>query len=221
MSIRSEKKIQTITVFLLICLSNAYVSAAVPDENIPVEDISVENIAVAAKGKKLSAGILNTFGARLVLVNGNAAFDGMTILSGVGIKTGKNSGATIDLRQIGIIELSSESSVKLVFTAGRIDLQLLSGKAKLTAFKGIAGSLTGPDGKILSTDPGLEISSVGGLETTAAAPPAIPAAPAGLFGMGVLGTLTAFGGIVGGAAMVWVAARAANAENRTVSGVQP
>jgi len=213
MSFNYKKILQTITFFLVVCLANGYVFAVLPDENSSAE---------AAKGKRPLSGILSTSGEQSVLVNGNAAFNGMTILSGMEIKTGKNSGATISLPQIGMIELTSETSVKLVFTAEQVDLQILSGNAELTTFKSITGIITGIDGKILMTNPILEVSSIGGLAIPAAAvllP--IPAATTGLFGIGMLGTAAAVGGVVGASSLVWFAATTANNANRTVSNVQP
>jgi len=213
MSFRYKKLLQTTAFLLVICLANGSVFAALSDEKSP---------AGTVRSKDLSSGILNTFGEQSVSVNGNAAFNGMTILSGAVIKTGKNSGARINLRQIGIVELTSESSVKLVFTAEQIDLQVLSGKAKLTAFKGITGTMTDTDGKVLKTDPALEISSIGGWETTlATAALSVPAASSGLFGMGIFGTIAAVGGVVGASTAAWFAARAGNTEEGTLSNVQP
>lgn len=197
----------------MVCLANGYVFAVLPVEKSPAETVN---------GKTLSSGILNTFGEQSVLVNGNAAFDGMTILSSANIKTGKNSGATINLRQIGRIELCSETSAKLVFTAERVDLQLLSGKAKLTTLKNITGVMTAFDGKVLMTDSTLETSSIGDCETTIVeVPTPAPNTTTGLFGMGMWGTVAAFSGVVGGSALVWFVAETGNNDDRTVSGVQP
>jgi hypothetical protein len=163
---------------------------------------------------------LNTFGEQSVSVNGNAAFNGMTILSSAEIRTGKNSGATINLRQAGRVELCSETSAKLVFTPEQIYLQLFSGQAKLTSYKGITGVLTAADGKELKTDPNLETSSVGDCETTVVEVPPVAPGSTGLFGMGTWSTMAVFGGIVGGSALAWVADRTVNSEE-TLSRVQP
>ncbi len=212
MSFRYKKLLQTITFLLVVCLANGSVFAVLPAENSP---------AAAVKGKTLPSGILNTFGEQSVLVNGYAAFDGMTILSGTNIKTGKNSGATINLRQIGSVELCSETSAKLVFTADQVDLQLLSGKAKMITLKNINGVMTGLDGKVFKTDSTLETSIIGDCETTVVEVPSpVSGGSTGLFGMGMWGTAAAFGGIVGGSALVWFTAENGDVD-RTVSGVQP
>jgi len=208
-----QKKIQTITFFILICLTGGYIFAVPPGE---------KTSAGAAKEKKLFSGVLSTIGDQRVLVNGNAAFNGMTILSGMEIKTGKNSGATINLQPAGIVELAAETSVKLVFKAEQIDLQVLSGKAKLTTFKTYNGSMSDTDGKILTTDPTLEISSVGDLDIPVVnIPPPVPAASTGLFGMGMLETLTIFGVTVGTSTLTSFAVSSANEDNGTVSRVRP
>ena len=214
MSLIYKKLFQKITFLLVISLANGFVFAVPPNQNLP---------AKAVNKKTLPSGILHPSGEKSVSINGNAAFDGMTVFSGTNIKTGKKSGAVINLRQIGRVELCSETSAKLVFTAEQIDLQLLSGKAKLTTLKNINGSMTGSDGKTQNTDPKLETSSTGDCDmdddvVIAAAPAAAPAT--GLFGMGLWSSVAIFGGIVGGSALVWFADEIGSREG-TVSGVQP
>ena len=188
MSFRSKQMLRAFAFFLVACLAHSSVFAVVPGGD--------------ASGNSL--GILNAADAESVKVNGNAAQDGMTILSGAEIQTGAG-GATINLRQLGRIELGSGTTVKLVFAAGRIELQVIGGQAELTAFKGVTGILTDPDGKSLMTDSTLETSSVGNGAGLPSAAPA-PAAQTGLFGMGMWGTVAGFGGAIGGSVLAWVAA---------------
>jgi len=214
MFFRYKKPLQTITFFLVICLANGYVLAGIPGGNAPVDTVHA---------KSPSAGVLDAFDAQSVRVNGNAAQNGMTILSGAEIKTSTNGGATINLRQLGKVVLNSETSVKLVFTAEQVNLQVLSGQAELTTFKGVNGILTDVDGKALKTDSSLEISSVGNSQQTIAdaAVPVLETAP-GLFGLGLWGTVTSVGGVVGGAVLALVAAtQPSNASQGSVSRVQP
>lgn len=215
MSFKYKKSLQTITLVLFICLANGYVFAVLPDGDA---------LADTVQPKVLLAGILTAIDAQSVRVNGNAAQNGMTILSGAEIKTNKDSGATINLRQLGNVELSSETSVKLVFTAKQINLQVLSGQARLTTYKEIKGVLTGADGIVLKTDSSLEISSVGNSETsTEDTPLSVPStASSGLFGWGMWGTATVVGGVVGGTVLSWiVATQPDDASQSPVSRVQP
>ncbi len=214
MVFKYKKLLQVVTLFMIVCVANGYVFAFITDGN------SVS----AAQPKDLLAGILKAFDAPSVRVNGNAAQDDMTILSGAEIQTSKNSGATINLRQLGKVELNSETSVKLVFTAERIELQVLNGQATLTTYKNVSGVMTGADRRVLKTDSSLEISSVGNSETAIAdAPlPVPPVAAPGLFGMGLWGTAAVAGGVIGGTVLVWVAATAPTDASRSpVSRIQP
>ncbi len=213
MFFRYKKPLQAAAFFLVICLANGYVLAAIPGENAIMD---------TAHPETPFSGVLNAFDASSIRVNGNAAQDGMTVLSGAEIKTGVNGGATINLRRLGKVELSSETTVKLVFAAEQVDLQVLSGQAELTTFKGINGLLTDAEGKSLMTDATIEISSVGNAETAAAASPGVSVASPGLFGMGFLGTAAAIGGVVSGSVLVWVGAtKPGNSSRGPVSRVQP
>lgn len=204
MSYKPQKMLRAFAFFLVACLAHGSVFAVVP----------------GGDASNNSLGILNAADAETVKVNGNAAQDGMTILSGAEIQTGAG-GATINLRQLGRVELGSGTTVKLVFTAGRIELQVIGGQAELTAFKGVTGVLTDPDGKSLTTDSTLETSSVGNGSVQV---PVVPAPPAqtGLFGMGMWGTVAGFGGVIGGSVIAWVAAtKPGKASQGPVSRVQP
>lgn len=141
----------------------------------------------------------------------------MTILSGAEVKTGNNGGAVINIYQLGKIELSEETSVKLVFSAQNVDVLIISGQAVLTAYKGVKGKLTDANGKVLMTDSTLEISSIVNSavalssETTVAAP--------ALFGFGLWGTI---GLVVTGTVVTWLTVtNLSNDPQRSISSVRP
>lgn len=213
MFFRHKKSLHAIAFFLVFCLAGGSAFAAMPDGNAPPG---------TDQPKELSAGILTAPDAPSVRVNGNAAQDGMTILSGSEIKTGSNGGATINLRQLGKAELGSETTVKLVFTAEHVTLQVFSGQAQLTTFKGISGLLINPDGKEIKTDSSLEASSVGNSAPIVADSTAtVPVVNKGLFGLGSWTTMGLFGGVIGGSVLAWGAAVSGDASQSPVSRVQP
>lgn len=213
MFFRPKKSLQAIAFFLVFCLANGYALAAAPDGNAPPG---------TDQPNELSAGILTAPNAPSVRVNGNVAQDGMTILSGSEIKTGTSGGATINLRELGKAELGPETTVKLIFTADQVTVQVFSGQAQLTTFKGVSGSLINPDGKELKTDPSLETSSIGNGATVAADSTAsAPVMNEGLFGLGTWGGMGLVGGVVGGSVLAWAAAESGNASQSPVSRVQP
>lgn len=138
---------KAIALTVIICLSNAGIFAA-----ITIEDgISPAALPVM--------GVLNCADAQTVSVDGNAAQDNMTILSGVELKTGDGS-AAVKISGLGEIELGRETSASLTFTGKRVDVVLSGGNARLTAYRAIDGTLTTAGGEVLKTDSALEISVV-------------------------------------------------------------
>lgn len=211
MSFRYKKTIQAVSLFIFICLANGYIFAVLPDGKTVHPNIT-------------DAGVLNAPDAQSIRVNGNSAQDGMTILSGAEIKTGANKGAIIDLRRLGKIEINSETTVKLVYTADRVDLQVLSGMAKMTTYKGVSGVLTDAAGKSLKTDPTLEISSIENGEMAAAGDAVIVPVESspGLFGAGIWGTVGVVGSVVGGTLLALVnASKSEDVSQSPVSRVRP
>ena len=212
MNFKYKKMFQTISLFLVLCMSNVIAFAAINDNPAQPEDV-------------LLAGVLIVTKSQAVKVNGNPAQDGMTILSGSEISTGENSTALIDMPQLGKVELGSETSVKVVFMTEHVEVQMLSGQAKLTTYKGVIGFLTNVDGKFLKTDPKLETSTVANGEYAVVdTPPAIGPAIAspGLFGMGVWGTVASVSGVIGGTvAAVGAISSAGSSEENPISRVRP
>lgn len=211
MSFRYRKLIQAISLLLFICLANGYVFAVLPDGKTVHPNIT-------------DAGVLNAPDAYSVSINGNSAQDGMTILSGAEIKTGAANGATVNLRGLGKVEINPETSVKLIYTADRVDLQIMNGTAQLTTYKGISGVLTDADGNSLKTDSMLEVSSVGnsGMAAAAKALPVPVVSTPGLFGLGVWGTAGVVTTIVGGTLIALVTVtKSDNASQSPISRVRP
>ena len=209
MIFKNKKLPKTITLFLFFCLANSTVFALIPEENISADTTS-PNV--------LYTGILNTADPLSVRVNGNIAQDGMTILSGAEIKTINNGTAVVKMYQLGKVELNRETSIKLVFSAQNIDVQVLSGKAVLTTYKGVKGKLTETNGKVLITDSTLEISSVG--NSAGVLLPEISAASPTLFGFG-FGLWGAIGIAASTAVILITVAESNDAEEIPISNVRP
>lgn len=208
MYLRNNKIIRSIALLLVAGLANTFVFAGINNNSVKPDDV-------------LITGVLSTPDDQSVKVNGNPAQDGMTILSGAEITTSKTSGATINLSDLGKVELKPETNVKLYFTVENVDLQVVNGQAQLTTFKGIKGVLSDVDGKIFRTDSSLEVSSVmSGGSPVPDSPKPVPdndETP----GFGNWGTILAVGGVVGGAITAWSVVKNTPASKNSVSRVQP
>jgi hypothetical protein len=102
-------------------------------------------------------GRLATSGNGVVAVNSVKAGPGTTILSGTQIQTPENVAATVRLDSLGSLELSPNTNLTLSFSEGRVDVNVASGSAWLTAYKGVNGSITFGD-KTERTDPSKDVS---------------------------------------------------------------
>lgn len=207
MYLRNNKIIRSIALLLVTGLANTFIFAGINNNSVKPDDV-------------LTTGVLTTVDDQSVKVNGNPAQDGMTILSGAEITTSKNSGATINLSDLGKVEIKAETSVKLFFTSVNIDLQVVNGQAQLTTFKGIKGVLSDADGKILRTDSSLLVSSViSGGSTVPDSPKPAPSDDSP--GFGNWGTFLTIGGVVGGVITAWSVVKNTPASQNSVSRVQP
>jgi hypothetical protein len=142
-------------------------------------------------------GKLKTRKNKPCLVNSNQATSGATILSGSKIVCPAAVGATVELGLLGRLDISASSDLTLVFDGSTVNVQLRSGYAILTTKKGIAGTVTTPDGKVFATEMSKNSSVV--------------AASTGAMGPEVAATVGATGGGIGTAGIVGIAAGGAAA----------
>jgi hypothetical protein len=104
-----------------------------------------------------TTGVLQTSSS--VLINDNIAEDGITILSGSQIKT-SNKGASVQIPEVGLIQLDPETNATLDFTKQDVTLNVTKGNAKLLAKDGINGKIITNTGEIVETTKALsKISS--------------------------------------------------------------
>ena len=142
-------------------------------------------------------GKLRTRDNKPVLVNNNKAKSGTTIMSGARIQCPEKIGATIDLGSLGRLDMAPNTDVALTFDATRVAVQLNSGYVVLTTNKGITGTVTNADGRVVQTDV-TKLSSVVAMTAGAVGPEA--AVPIGA-GASLL-SAGAAAGVAGSAAAV-------------------
>lgn len=114
-----------------VCLSAELVQAA-----------TARLVAKATAPQGGPQGRLTTRGNNSVTVNGNGARSGETIFSGQSIQTPEGVGATVNLPNIGRVDIAPNSNVTLSFENGKLNVNIVSGCAILTANPGTAGSMT-------------------------------------------------------------------------------
>lgn len=150
MNLRGKNAFRAITVSLIVCVLQVYVLA---DATRPI-----------AGANDLVMGRLTFNGNQPVLVNGNGANSGTTILSGTQVQTPEGINATVQLGAAGKLDIAPNSNVTLNFNKSNIDVQVASGNAIASPRDGVKATVTTPDGKTMS--------SVGQPSANSPAPPA-------------------------------------------------
>ena len=155
--------------------------------------------AGAVTAPPATSGILEFSGSGSVLVNGNVAKDGATVLPDARIQTQNGAEATVNFASYGRLHVGCDSSVTTGSRTGTLEAKVGEGFAQLTTNKGVSGTLVMPDGQVLNTDPAT-VSSIHTLNgNPCAADPSTPPQTSGS-SHGLNGVLAAV--IIGGAIAV-------------------
>jgi len=94
------------------------------------------------------AGVLVTSGKRAILVNGISAVTDATILSGASIETPPGVSATVNLGELGRLEIAQDTSLKLAFSDARINVILFKGCVILRTRGTTVGTIETPNGVV-------------------------------------------------------------------------
>ena len=97
-------------------------------------------------------GKLTTVDNKSISVNDRKVKTGAAITSGSDIQCPRKIGATVDLGQLGRIDMAPRTDLRLGFDAYGITIHLRSGYVVLTTNKGIPGVVTTSEGKLIRTD---------------------------------------------------------------------
>ena len=98
------------------------------------------------------SGKLITSGNLPVTINGNSTQGGATILSGAVIETPANVTATIQVGDLGVVELQPGSIAVIDFTSNTIKVTLRQGCVTLDTNKGTSGSIVDSKGMAFTTN---------------------------------------------------------------------
>ena len=96
-----------------------------------------------------------------IKVNDNNTPSGASIVSGATIETPDNVAATIQIGDLGIVELPPGTIAVIEFSGDNIKVTLKKGCATLETNKGTKGSMVNTDGKVLQTNSNAEIGMPG------------------------------------------------------------
>lgn len=113
---RRKKALTALAAFVAFTCSQVYVQAGAP------------NPTTGGAPQRLISARLTTRGGQPILVNGNSAASGGTIMTGATIETPDQVSATIDLGDAGVVELQPNSKIALDFDQdGNVRVRVLRG----------------------------------------------------------------------------------------------
>ena len=142
MFIRNKQAVRAVAALLIITLFQVYVLADATRPNVK---------ASATTGARTTAdmifGKLSLPGSRVMLVNGNSASSGTTILSGSQLQTPAETEATVQLGSAGHLDIAPDSILTVTFDKASIDVRVTKGSVVLSSNAGVTGTVTNVDGK--------------------------------------------------------------------------
>ena len=127
--------------FLIFSLAQAYVGARL------IEPRSNTKATTTPQTQRQRAAKLITSDNKPVLVNGNKASTGTTILSGATIEVPEGVAAEVGWKQQGDVLLSPETKATLVFSETKIEVRLMQGGVHLTTTVGTTGVVNTEQGR--------------------------------------------------------------------------
>ena len=107
------------------------------------------------------SGKLITSGDQPILLNGNQASTGATVLSGTQITTSEKSSASVQLGALGSLDIAANTDLNVVFNEKSVAVSLNSGYVTLTTNEGVSGTITTSEGATVKTDPTTRSSVIG------------------------------------------------------------
>lgn len=141
-----RKPLRIISVVAAVCVFQVYVLAGATTPNVVATN---PNATSNANG--LMLGRLMLAGTESILVNGNSANSGTTILSGSQLQTPDGVEATVQLGSAGKLYIEPNTSLTVTFDKTNIDVKVAAGNAFVAASAGVVSSVTTPDGRTSTT----------------------------------------------------------------------
>lgn len=142
----SRKTLRMISVMAAVCLLQVYVFAGATTPNVVAT-----NPKATSNANSLMLGRLMLAGSESIMVNGNSANSGTTILSGSQLQTPEDVEATVQLGSAGKLYIQPNTNLTVTFDKTNVDVKVAAGSAFVAANAGVMSSVTTPDGRTSTT----------------------------------------------------------------------
>jgi hypothetical protein len=110
-------------------------------------------LAGASAPNSLVLGRLMLAGTESILVNGNSANSGTTIISGSQLQTPADVNATVQLGTAGKLYIQPSTNLTVTFDKTNVNVKVTEGTAFVATNAGVKSSVTTPDGMTTTGDP--------------------------------------------------------------------
>lgn len=224
-----QRGAKTLAILLAIAITQLYLNVS-----LAMGPSLTSGLEPPAQGSQAVLKLV-TRGNQPVLVNGNSATTGATLLTGALIETPDNVGATVDLGALGTLDIAPNTKLRIdVDENGNVKITLISGCAVLRTKRDHQGTIETSQGEAGRTDKNrggvLDVCFPPGSANPVVNQGAAVNAGAGAAGSIAAGTVSASGGlsaalivtlIAGAAGAGIVAAIIANSNNNNPSRSRP
>jgi hypothetical protein len=146
MNSRTQKIFSALALFLIFSISQVYVQANLARAKDRTKSAASLSLDPQAAAKLIVRGGQN------ILVNGNTAPSGASLLTGATIETPDNVGATIDLGPLGTIDLAPNTKIQLEYSDGQIKVKVIQGCVIVKSKKGTQAEVDTDQGKAAEND---------------------------------------------------------------------
>ena len=148
MFLREKWAVRALVSLLVISISALYMTALMT-RNTKAQNVPASTVPMVGR--------LEVHGGRHILVDGNEAESGYTILDGQTLETSDCTSATVHLLpatpgtgalEIGEIDLATETKAVINYSAGKVNVSLIKGCARVGIASDIDAAIGLPDGSL-------------------------------------------------------------------------
>ena len=141
-----QKAMRAVAIILVLSITQVYIQT-----NLALPGDSAKGSAASAQTQ--IAGKLVTRGSQPVLVNGNNASTGATILTNSVIETPDGVSATVNLGALGSLDIAPNTTLSVEFVSGEVRVRVVRGCLILKARRGVNAQISTDQGIAAKNDP--------------------------------------------------------------------
>jgi hypothetical protein len=175
MNLRQKRITSAIALLLVFSTTQVYVSVSFAGP----QPLPALNVTAPTVPQQPATGVLTTQGNKPITLNGASAISGATVVSGASIETPIEVGGTVNLGNLGSLQIDPNTKLTLEFQNGSVKVMVLQGCVHLRTRKGTTGEIDTSKG-VSGTADGSRDAQLDVCDPSIATAPAAAAGPGGL-----------------------------------------